>query len=215
MIISLNIVRTILISFIFLLASTNLMSKDIIILKNGSEIEGTITSMSSKNVLIDRDGVLLDIAAENIKEVVFDNTDDTKDTPSFGITLGFPNVINLTAAYSSNYFHTRITGGIIPTANAGIQGLVGFPIYGSKKALIAPSFFIGATEGISNATILTYYPNLNSYYESTDDTYSYYGFGVDLHFYGVTAFLGYGFELMEDIHGNNFIFDIGYKYSWY
>lgn len=171
--------------------------------------------MTAEKVVIERKDVALEINANNIDEVIFDNTDDIKDTPSFGLTLGFPNVVNLTAAYSANYFHTRITGGIIPTGYAGIQGLIGYPIYGSKKAMIAPSVFIGATEGISNAYILTYYPNLDIYTETEDDTYSYYGVGVDLHFYGFTAFLGYGFELIEDVHGSNFIFDVGYKYSWY
>lgn len=40
------------------------------------------------------------------------------------------------------------------------------------------------------------------------------GIGVDIQFYGVTAFLGYGRELDEKIHGNKFIFDFGYKYAW-
>ncbi len=201
--------------FLLFISFNFLIAEDKIILNNGSQIFGYIILLGEEEVIIDRGGSELTLKSKDVKEVIFDEKSSLKDTPSFGITLGFPNIINLTAAYSSNYFHTRVTGGIIPTENAGIQGLIGYPIYGSEKALIAPSFFIGATEGISNAYILTYYPNLDRYFESKDDTYSYYGFGVDLHFYGVTAFLGYGFELDEDIHGNNLIFDIGYKYSWY
>ena len=203
-----------LITLLFLFA-TYLQAEDKLILNNGSQINGNIVSIDDNQIVIDRGGSELTLQSSSVKEVIFDENSNIKDTPSFGITLGFPNLINLTAAYSTNKFHTRLSGGIIPTENAGIQGLIGYPIYGSSKALIAPSFFIGATEGVSNAYILTYYPSLDRYYESKDDTYSYYGFGVDLHFYGVTAFLGYGFELDENIHGNNFIFDIGYKYSWY
>lgn len=215
MIISLNIIRTILISFIFLLATTDLVPKDIIILKNGSEIEGTITSMSSKNVLIDRDGVLLDIAAENINEVVFDNTDDDIDAVSIGLTLGYPSVINLTAAYSSNYFTSRISAGMIPGEYAGIQALLGYPIYGSKKAMIAPSLFIGTNEGLNKIEYTVYDRTGRIVTSGTDKTYSYYGLGLDIHFYGFTAFIGYGKELEEEYRGSKVIFDIGYKYTWY
>lgn len=127
--------------------------------------------------------------------------------------MGFPNAINLTTAYSSNYFHTRISGSILGRFS-GIQGLIGYPIYGSEKALIAPSLFLGANEGNQEMHILTYNQISNRYYETIDDTYSYYGIGVDIQFYGVTAFLGYGRELDEKIHGNKFIFDFGYKYAW-
>lgn len=210
-----NILVSILLSLLFLLTSNTLKSEDIIILNNGSEIKGTITSISSKNVLIERDGVQLDITSENINEVVFDNTDTDIDAVSLGLTLGYPASINLTAAYSSNYFITRISAGMIPGEYAGIQALLGYPIYGSQKAMIAPSLFLGTNEGLNRESYAVFdsYDRILGY--QTDETYSYYGLGLNVHFYGFTAFIGYGIELEENIHGSKVIFDIGYKYTWY
>jgi len=197
------------------MAANTLISKDVIILKNGTEIKGTVTSMSSKNVLIERDGVQLDIAAENINEVVFDNTNTDIDAMSLGLTLGYPSVINLTAAYSSNYFTSRVSAGMIPGEYAGIQALLGYPIYGSKKAMIAPSLFIGTNEGLNEIEYTVYDRTGKTIGYGSDKTYSYYGLGLDFHFYGFTAFIGYGMELEEEYRGSKVIFDIGYKYTWY
>lgn len=209
-----NITSTILVSLFFLMAANTLLSKDIIILKNGTEIEGKITSMSSKNVLIDRDGVMLDIAAENINEVVFDNTDDDIDAVSLGLTLGYPAGINLTTAYTSNYFTTRVTG-MFYGEGGGFQASIGYPIYGSQKALIAPSLFIGTNEGFNEIEYTVYDSTGKTIGYGSDKTYSYYGLGLDFHFYGFTAFIGYGMELEEEYRGSKVIFDIGYKYTWY
>jgi len=188
---------------LLLFSFTSLLAKDVIILKSGSKIEGTILSMTAEKVVIERKDVSLEINADNIEEVIFDNTDDIKDTPALGITLGYPASINITASYSSNYFTTRLSGMFYGDAG-GIQAIIGYPIYGSKKAMIAPSFHIGTSEGISLTRYRTYDSFGNYFSTVLDETYSYYGPGLDIHFYGFTAFIGYGIELEENIHGKNF-----------
>lgn len=170
--------------------------------------------MTAEKVVIERKDVSLEVDADNIEEVIFDNTDDIKDTPALGLTLGYPASINITASYSTNHFTTRLSG-MFYGEGGGIQAIIGYPLYGSKKAMIAPSFHIGTAMGLSRVSYRLYDFDGREIGYGFDETYSYYGPGLDIHFYGFTAFIGYGIELDENIHGNDIVFDFGFKYSWY
>lgn len=202
--------KFLLLLFLLLCGSIVLQAEDIVTLESGETITGVITSVNDSTIAIDRGENTLTLQRKYVKSFSFDTKSRTKDIVSFGITYGLPGILNLTTAYSSDYFHTRIVAGFVPSDDfvAGIEGIVGFPIYGSEKALIAPSVFLGTIDGWKD-----YYMNGNIL--SFDDTYSYYGFGIDVQIYGVTALIGYGLELDENIHGNNLIFDIGYQFVWY
>lgn len=195
----------------------NLYADDEITLKNGSHLKGKIISLDSNEIILDRGNSILNLKTTEVQSYSFDQVSNSVSSGAFslGITLGFPSVINLTFSYSAELFHTRVSGCFLPEYAAGILGLIGYPIYDSKKAFIAPSLFIGTSKGISDTYVIVYSNGLDEYLTYHDITYTYFGLGVDVNFYGVTAFLGYGSELTESIHGNNFIFDIGYKYSFY
>lgn len=193
----------------------SLTAADKLILKNGTTIEGVILSIDDEKVIIDRGISELSIKSSEVNSYFLEENLGDRDITSFGFTIGYPSGLCLTTAYSSNYFRARVTGGTVPQKVAGFHGILGYPIYSSEKSLFAPSFFIGSNIGFYKKEVLVFDYDLKKYIVEDDRTFSYYGMGIDAQFYGVTLLFGYGFEFGERVHGDKFIFEIGYQFTWY
>ena len=180
-------------------------ASDIVVTKNGNIIRGEILKYSDEELIIkvDESNTLTFKTAE-IKSVDFDNNKNQDDKSNrkkekgfgvLGVTFGIPGGINLTGGYYSENFGTRLNLGAAPGAIFAVQVLLQYPLYAERNVFFSPSIPIG--------------------YLSIDDfgsgTYS--GFGIDMHIYGFTTFVGYGVGLETGVSGI-FLFDIGYKYAW-
>lgn len=183
---------------LFFILFSSLYAVDTVTLKSGDILTGQIVTIDDNIIVIERNGNNLSLSKSLIERYSFGKEKDEESFASFGFTLGFPGGINLTTAYNSKNFATRVSAGIIPSETGGIYGLFGYPIYDSPDLYIVPSFVLGLSVGI---------------YEEKK-VFNYLGGGVDINIYGFTSFIGLGYGI-DRINQKGFIFDIGYKYAWH
>lgn len=183
--------------FLLLCGSIVLQAKDRIILKDGTQITGTITSISDHAVSIKRNGSIVTIESSQISQTLMDNPPEIKSLLAYGATLGNPGVINFSVSYTSEYFHTR---GML---GAGSAIIVGFPVFASQNIYMAPSLTGG------------FFPKIEKKYYYNEDypMVPYFACGFDCYIHGFTMFLGFN-GLVNSTDQGVVIFDIGYQFSW-